>query len=870
MISIKGFKTSVLFIVIISAFAIILTECGGGGGSNGNVSLVSISVEPFNPSIANAATQQFTATGTYSDNTTIDITSSVTWSLSNTGIATISNYGLATAIAAGSTTITATSGSISGSTTLTVLVVHMLSIDQFGQGTIIDDLSGIYCESDCSEQYADGTTVTLTAIAASGWEFHHWIGCDTTNGNSGTVTMTSDKTIYATFNTIDTTIKAEVKELDDATMALLKEQAGTTLIFDYMATNVATLNPGDVIISNSGDGLARKVKSVYPLAGSSIFVETSNVTLEDIINEGTIVYNKQLTIDDLKSSQALLKGARLVRKANAPNIEFTIAIDSTVGPLNIDGSATLTFEPDFAVSVNWLKGITEFKSAMHITDSTNLTLSSSTSVPLISEEISLYKFYFLPVIVGPVVLAPVIEIKLSINGEAEVELTTSATYSEVIAIGVHYTKSEGWRSIHDYSKSFQAQEPTLTGSVSLKGGVGVETSILIYTIAGPYANFGAYLEAEAKETVSASQQCIEWALYMGIEANVGAEVKILCWSLARFEVNIFDYRWILKSATSHCEDNDLPFVPQNPIATSISSSEIQLTWDKSTDNIMVNKYLIYRDGNQISEALTNSFNDTRLSSSTTYCYSVLAVDTSGNRSTNSTTICAKTKPDSDTTPPTTPANLAASALSTSAVQLIWNASSDDTAVVGYKIYRDSAPVISVADLTANDVGLKRSTMYCYTVSAYDEAGNESEQSTSVCVITKSTGAWDVYIKCQEQSYQVEFNLDLDEYVTTNILYTGTGYDYNGTPLAFILTGIYNRDSSLFHGQITWSFEGSSCIRIDEFDVNLGSGDTGDVTMDQTAVCGCTTQIRFVIAGSGPLMNPSINKPSSYINRFNNY
>jgi hypothetical protein len=82
--------------------------------------LVSILVTPANASIVVGTTQQFTATGSYSDNTTKNITSSVTWSSSNTGVATISNTGLATSIAAGSTTIKAALASISGSTTLTV------------------------------------------------------------------------------------------------------------------------------------------------------------------------------------------------------------------------------------------------------------------------------------------------------------------------------------------------------------------------------------------------------------------------------------------------------------------------------------------------------------------------------------------------------------------------------------------------------------------------------------------------------------------------------------------------------------------------------------------------------------------------------
>ena len=85
-----------------------------------SVNLTSIAVTPATPTIGVARTQQFTATGTYSNNTTAVLTSSVTWSSSDTTIATISNGGQATGVATGNVTITATSGSISGNTTLTV------------------------------------------------------------------------------------------------------------------------------------------------------------------------------------------------------------------------------------------------------------------------------------------------------------------------------------------------------------------------------------------------------------------------------------------------------------------------------------------------------------------------------------------------------------------------------------------------------------------------------------------------------------------------------------------------------------------------------------------------------------------------------
>ena len=94
--------------------------------------LTSIAVTPTNPSIANGTTRQFTATGTFSDSTTQDLTTQVTWSSSATGVATISNaggsQGLASSVAVGSTTITATLGLVSGNTTLTVTAATLSTI----------------------------------------------------------------------------------------------------------------------------------------------------------------------------------------------------------------------------------------------------------------------------------------------------------------------------------------------------------------------------------------------------------------------------------------------------------------------------------------------------------------------------------------------------------------------------------------------------------------------------------------------------------------------------------------------------------------------------------------------------------------------
>ncbi len=88
------------------------------------LALVSISVTPADPTIVQGATLQFTATGTFSDSSTQDLTNSVTWSSDTSSVATITagpGGGLATGIGTGTSLITATSDSISGSTTLTVI-----------------------------------------------------------------------------------------------------------------------------------------------------------------------------------------------------------------------------------------------------------------------------------------------------------------------------------------------------------------------------------------------------------------------------------------------------------------------------------------------------------------------------------------------------------------------------------------------------------------------------------------------------------------------------------------------------------------------------------------------------------------------------
>lgn len=79
-------------------------------------------------------------------------------------------------------------------------------------------------------------------------------------------------------------------------------------------------------------------------------------------------------------------------------------------------------------------------------------------------------------------------------------------------------------------------------------------------------------------------------------------------------------------------DTIAPSAPTNFAASATSSSNISLTWTASTDNVGVTGYEVRRGGTLIGSPTGTSFNDNGLAASTTYSYTILAVDAAGNTS----------------------------------------------------------------------------------------------------------------------------------------------------------------------------------------------------------------------------------------------
>lgn len=115
----------------------------------------------------------------------------------------------------------------------------------------------------------------------------------------------------------------------------------------------------------------------------------------------------------------------------------------------------------------------------------------------------------------------------------------------------------------------------------------------------------------------------------------------------------------------------------------------------------------------------------------TTTYTLTATNNQGTASATATvTVTAP-----DTTPPSAPTGLSATAVSSSQINLSWTAASDDVGVAGYRIFRGGAQVGSSTTTTYSDTGLAPNTSYSYAVRAYDAAGNLSDPSQSATATT---------------------------------------------------------------------------------------------------------------------------------------
>tara|TARA_B100000678_G_scaffold10694_2_gene8726 strand:- start:12559 stop:15315 length:2757 start_codon:yes stop_codon:yes gene_type:complete len=771
-----------------------------------------------------------------------------------------------------------------------------LTISGFGKASFtLDTDAELTCnDSDlvCSAQVPLGSTVTVAAVTPAGWMFSDWMGCSSVSGNACTVEMTDDMLVFSTAeNTVDITYEDDVVFLKDAQVtAIVSFNPTTNSVVFQAGTDLSGINVGSVLVAQSSSiRFLRRVTEIISLTGSATIVKTIPATIDDLVSEGTLVLRPDDPFELIESASpaSSLKPTQISGIPEGVTVQYSqknglidistklvnvVVYNQNGNTITVSGTYESTFDPQLAMNFTLRDGLQSIRLAGTSNLSASLTTNFSGTLTEIKGEKTLASMNVGTFAVGPLVFVLELEPVIDYSAKTSVSFAPKITLQQSGTLGAQWSNISGWTNLSAFRQNSDVSiTDTLSDSVRFEVGFGLKTDLELYDFIGPYLKASASAGAESKLTTSTSCP-ISLSTYAKLAATVGGEFEFLS---RRLKINAVPLAktWPLGVIPEECaNDDEAPSAPGVLTVEAVSASQLSLNWTAATDNVGISQYEVWRQlhgfrrpqriamvGGPVTEYL-----DSGLNAETEYCYFVLAVDAAGNKSAIPDSLtCAFTEKALDTDPPTAPEILSVDAISTTSLEIAWSESTDNEGVAGYVLFdmtegTENAYIIqSVTELSAIVTQLKAGTEYCYTVAAFDLNGNLSVDSAVECgsTLEPELAEWTAYIGCIDREYLIEESLDLDLELTSTVEVAGEGFDYPGTPLTYVLTGLYSPQSSVLDAEIFWTFENDSRNRLDRFSADLSTGDSGNVVMNQVMVTGCTAQIRFV------RNEPEVSKPS---------
>lgn len=207
-----------------------------------------------------------------------------------------------------------------------------------------------------------------------------------------------------------------------------------------------------------------------------------------------------------------------------------------------------------------------------------------------------------------------------------------------------------------------------------------------------------------------------------------------------FTVKAYDAAGNLSESSSSVrvktqEDTRQPTVPGGLCAVSATYTSIALKWEPSSDNIGLKGYEIYCNDAKKGSDTIEYYTCKGLEPGHDYTFYVRAYDIAGNYSAQSNKIRFSTLP--DTSPPSVPEGLKATASAETEIKLAWSPSSDNVKVKTYEIYCDGVKKGKISKPEYTCKGLAPGQSYTFTVKALDSTGNSSAASRPLKAATVS-------------------------------------------------------------------------------------------------------------------------------------
>ena len=600
----------------------------------------------------------------------------------------------------------------------------------------------------CAGSFPATGSLTLRAVAPSGYAFDHWQGCTSVSGADCVVPLDADRLVSVDFtSTQPLTLKEDVVSFDENRLTEIQEYDPDSGLMVLAAdAKIDDIGVGSVLVSSVIESdldfesyFLRRVTERRQLSGSPSYLRTTHATFEDLIAAGSLAVRgalgpeavtayalppglapishraSDLTARDLPDGRRAFEVSRQVEppgataitsssdpasdgpRAVAQPIELDVTAEIADG-VKVTGTIGLTVEPSFMLDAGVFRGLQEFKGQVTVGSRAELGVEANVLNREYRHRLDKLEITFGAITAGPVVIVPSLAGNLFLKVSLKAGVKPVVTLEVEATAGAHYVRGEGWSGIWEFDPRSAVDLPDeIEERATVEVGVVVDLKTKVYGVVGPVIGVGPYLGVSAFTLDPPRGSCRwDYEAYVGGRAEYGGELKVLRWGW-EYKATLWDGRLTTPLGRDCPEGGVSPPAPPGRLRfPSTTTDSIAVEWDSSPETggdyavtyEVVRSYDPGRGPDRIERKLLTAadtrFTDTLLFPGAEYCYEVRTVVAGGVKSSLSGQYCERTN-SLDVAPPSAPLGLTAEARSSGVIALSWSESTDDDRVNHYVI-----------------------------------------------------------------------------------------------------------------------------------------------------------------------------------------
>ena len=612
-----------------TVWEVVSTHPYAGIAGSGTVVVSSVSVAPTSTSIAVNQTYQLNATILPTNATN----QSVTWSSSNTTVATVSTTGLVTGKVAGSANITVTT--VDGTKTATSAITVT-------SGTIAVTSVAV-SPTTLSIKAGNTSTLTATVLPANATnKTVNWLSSNTsivTVNSSGNITAIAAGTATITVTTVDgsktatCSITVTPNAAPVAVITATPTSGTAPLVVAFNSSNSYDPDAGDFILGfewDFGDGSSID----HSTAPSHTYTTAGTYTVKLRVMDNNNVYSSQVT-QTITVAQGTQTGYRYLR-------------------LTANGGVS-TYDAYFK-EIDWMVGTTAYPTNHVISGATNVIATQNqanawnaydgdiTTASMWTPNVTTYPYSItIDLGAGVSVMPTAVNITVEWNERTLSSFTCQGSNDNTTWTTL-LTKtgltSANWT--RDAGNTFAIAPPADTQAPSAPTALTTSAITATSFTLGWTAstdNIGVVSYEVFNGTTSLGTTTSTSKAITGLTCNTTYNLTVKAKDAAG---NISVASAIKTQVTAACPDTQAPSAPTALVASALNNTSFTLTWTASTDNVGVVSYEIFAGTTSKGTTTSNSMSISGLTANTSYTMTVKAKDAAGNVSVASTSLVVKT------------------------------------------------------------------------------------------------------------------------------------------------------------------------------------------------------------------------------------